>query len=61
MWKTRNEAIHKIETSEVNIKNHKELDQEITDMFRKLLLAGLLEFDLGNKESLNIRIWHDHL
>jgi hypothetical protein len=36
MLKTRNEAIHKIETSEINRNKHEEFVQEITDIFRKL-------------------------
>jgi hypothetical protein len=36
MWKTRNEAIHNNEDSESNKKQHEELDQEITNIFRDL-------------------------
>ena len=36
MWKTRNEAIHNNEDSELNKKQHEELDQEIINIFRDL-------------------------
>ena len=34
MWKTRNEAIHNKEDSEMNKQRHEELDQDITDIDR---------------------------
>jgi hypothetical protein len=34
MWKTRNEAIHNKEDSEINKKRHEELDQDITEIYR---------------------------
>ena len=34
MWKTRNDAIHKKEDSEVNKQRHEELDQAITEIYR---------------------------
>jgi hypothetical protein len=33
MWKSRNEFIHKIQTSETNEKKHADLEQEITEIF----------------------------
>ena len=33
MWKTRNEAIHNKEDSEINKKRHEELDQDITEIY----------------------------
>jgi hypothetical protein len=34
MWKTRNEAIHDKEDSEISKKRHEELDQDITEIYR---------------------------
>ena len=35
MWKTRNEAIHNKEDSEMNKKRHEELDQDILEIYRE--------------------------
>jgi hypothetical protein len=35
-WKTRNEAVHKNDESEMNKKQHEDLDVDITNMFRDL-------------------------
>ena len=36
MWKTRNDAIHRKEDSEMNKKRHEDLDKDIDNIFRDL-------------------------
>ena len=42
MWKTRNEAIHKLEESNFNTDRHKELDEKISLIFNEMPNLRLL-------------------
>jgi hypothetical protein len=42
MWKTRNDAIHKMEDSAMNKKQHEDLDLNITNIFRDLPPKGAM-------------------